>query len=31
MGGKLPLALPMVFVGTAALTRGGIVDFSLVH
>ena len=31
MGSKLPLARPMVFVGTAALARGGIVDFSLVH
>ena len=31
MGGKLPLARAMVFVGTAALARGGIVDFSLVH
>ena len=31
MGSKVRLAHPMVFVGTAALARGEIVDFSLVH
>ena len=31
MGSKVRLVQPMVFAGTAALARGGIVDFSLVH